>query len=170
LGDRASIETPNAVTVDRRDDDPRLAFIYREAARGLAQQQGLAESFANRAGSLIFATAFASSLLGGNALADGLGIWEWLALALLLGIGVLIVLMLWPYYDYRFRLDPVALLDEFGDGRASMVEMHRVLALRLETYRAGNWRILQRLRLSLQIALILFILEIFAWLFAIGSS
>ena len=152
------------------DNDPRLALIYEEALRGLAQQQGLVESFSNRAGSLIFATAFASSLLGGAALADGLGIWEWIALGLLFGIGALIAVMLWPYYNYTFRLDPAELLREYGDGAASMSEMHRVLALRLEAYRAGNWRIVQRLRLALQLALILFILEIFAWLVAIGRG
>ena len=73
------------------DDDPRLAFIYQEALRGLVQQQALVEGMGNRAGNLIFTTAFASSLLGGVALADVLGTWEWVALALLFGIGVLVV-------------------------------------------------------------------------------
>lgn len=150
------------------DDDPRLRLIYEEAVRGLAQQQSLVEGFSNRAGSLIFATAFASSLLGGSALADGLGVWEWIALGLLFGIGALIALMLWPYFNYQFRLDPAELLRDYGDGAASVSEMHRALALRLEAYRAGNWRIIQRLRLALQFALILFISEIFAWLVAIA--
>ncbi|WP_245437085.1 hypothetical protein [Mesorhizobium helmanticense] len=78
------------------DDDPRLAFIYQEAVRGLTQQQNLVENMSTRAGSLIFATAFANSLLGGAALANGLGLWDWIAVALLFGIGGLIVFMLWP--------------------------------------------------------------------------
>jgi hypothetical protein len=151
-------------------DDPRLALIYEEALRGLAQQQALVEGFGNRAGSLIFATAFASTLLGGAALADGLGAWEWVALGLLFGIGALIALMLWPYYNYTFRLDPAELLRDYGDGGTSLPEMHRALALRLEAHRAANWRLIQRLRLALQLALILFILEIFAWLVAIGRG
>jgi hypothetical protein len=53
-----------------------------------------------------FRRAFASSLLGGQALADGLGSWDWLAVVLMFGLGVLIVFMLWPYYSYRFRFDP----------------------------------------------------------------
>jgi hypothetical protein len=153
------------------DDDARLALIYAESLRGLVQQQGLVEGMGNRAGSLIFATAFASSLLGGTALANGLGAWEWIALGLLFAIGVLISLMLWPYYSYSFRLDPVELLREYGEAEAvSMSEMHRTLALRLEAHRANNWRIIQRLRLALQFALILFILEIFAWLVAIAGG
>lgn len=45
---------------ESRENDPRLAFIYQEALRGLVQQQALVENLNNRAGSLIFATAFAS--------------------------------------------------------------------------------------------------------------
>lgn len=65
-----------------------------------------------RAGSLIFATSFASSLLGSNALADGIAGWDM----------------------------------------------------------ASNWRIIQRLRIALQISLILLIFEIVAWLLAIAQS
>jgi hypothetical protein len=46
-----------------------------EALWGLLQQAAV-ESLHNRAGTLIFASSFASSLLGSRALADGLGAWE----------------------------------------------------------------------------------------------
>ena len=153
------------------DDDPRVAFIYREAPRGLVQQQNLVESLNSRAGNLIFAAAFASSLLGGNALSDGLGPWDWVAVTLLFGVGVLIVFLLWPYHDYRFRFDPEELLRLYveGDAPATMAEMHRTLALRIEADRVSNWRIIQRLRLALQVALVLLLLEILAWLFAIAN-
>jgi hypothetical protein len=75
------------------DDDPRLAFIYKEALRGLLQQQAVVESMNNRAGSLIVATAFASSLLGGTALADGLGAWDWIALPLPLQLALILLLL-----------------------------------------------------------------------------
>src|SRR6266536_2137461 len=87
-------------------DDARLAFIYQEALPGLLQQQAAVESLHNRAGTLIFAASFASSLLGSRALADGVNRWGWVALALLLSIGALAVLMLWPYYAFSFRFDP----------------------------------------------------------------
>jgi hypothetical protein len=35
------------------DDDPRLAFVYQEAVRGLVHQQNIVESLNNRAGNLI---------------------------------------------------------------------------------------------------------------------
>jgi hypothetical protein len=76
------------------DDDPRVALVYQEALRGLLQQQAAVESLHNRAGTLIFAASFASSLLGGRALTDGLGAWDWLAVVLLFGIGALTVVLL----------------------------------------------------------------------------
>jgi hypothetical protein len=49
-----------------------------------------------------------------------------------------------------------------------MSEMHRELALRIEADRINNWRIIQRLRLALQLSLIFLLLEIVAWLFSIA--
>lgn len=153
-------------------DDPRVAFVYQEAVRGLAQQQALVENMNTRAGSLIFATAFASSLLGSRALADGLGPWDWLAVALLFGIGGLIVFMLWPYHNYTFRFDPEELLNHYvdGDRATNMSAMHRALALRIKADMADNWRIIQRLRVALQIALLFLLADILAWLFAIAQT
>ncbi len=164
-------ETNRTAASDLADDDPRLAFIYQEAVRGLTHQQTVVENMSTRAGSLIFATAFANSLLGGAALSDGLGLWEWIAVALLFSIGGLIVFMLWPYHQYSFRFDPEELLREYvdGDGPTTMTAMHRALALRIKADMAGNWRIIQRLRMALQIALLCLLLNILAWLLAIAG-
>lgn len=153
------------------EDDPRMAFIYKEALRGLTQQQTLVENMNTRAGAVIFATAFVSSLLGSQALTNGLGLWDWLAVILLFSIGILIVIMLWPYYKYKFRFDPEELLNLYIDGDidSTMTEMYRTLALRIEKDRKFNWQIIQRLRFALQFALILLLFEILAWLFAIAS-
>ena len=154
------------------DDDPRLAFIYQEAVRGLVHQQGVVESMNARAGNMIFATAFATSLLGNTALTDGLGPWDWFAMILLLFIGVLVVFMLWPHHKYAFRFDPGMLLDEYIDSkdRLTMSAIHRALALRIKADMASNWKIIQRLRLALQFSLAFLLFEILALLFSIGSS
>ncbi|RUZ80665.1 hypothetical protein EN943_03365 [Mesorhizobium sp. M7A.F.Ca.US.006.01.1.1] len=125
----------------------------------------------SRAGSLVFATAFANSLLGGAALSNGLGPWDWTAVALLFGIGGLIVFMLWPYHQYTFRFDPEELLDQYvdGDRPTTMSDMRRALALRIKADMAGNWRIIQRLRKALQVALLFLLLDILAWLLAIAD-
>jgi hypothetical protein len=152
-------------------NDHRLSFVYQEAVRGLTHQQGVVENLNTRAGNLIFATAFATSLLGTRALSDGLGFWDWAALLLLFLLGVLIVFVLWPYYNYTFRFDPEELLGSFVDRPtpASLAEMHRALALRIKADMAANWRIIQPIRVALQLALILLLLEIAAWLLSIGG-
>jgi hypothetical protein len=155
------------------DDDPRLAFVYQEALRGLLQQHAAFESIHNRAATLIFATAFAASLLGGRALADGLGgVWEWLAVALLLAIGALAVTVLWPYFNLWFRLDPEDLLSAFvdADPPATMSSMHRDLALKIESDRRRNGPLLRRMREAFQLALILLLADLVAWLIAVAQS
>jgi hypothetical protein len=153
------------------DDDPRVSFVYQEAVRGLTHQQGVVESLNTRAGNLIFTTAFATSLLGTTALSDGLGAWDWAALLLLFLVGASIVFILWPYYNYSFRFDPEELLATYVDREtpASLTEMHRMLAIRINQDMASNWRIIQPLRVALQLALILFLLEILVWLLSIAG-
>jgi hypothetical protein len=165
--------TPGAGDVSvSSGDDKRLAFVYQEAVRGLQHQQYVVESLNNRGGNLIFATAFATSLLGTRALSDGVGFLDWIAVCLLFLVGALIVFMLWPYYNFTFRFDPEQLLESFvdRDEPATMSEMHRVLALRIKTDMANNWRIIQRIRVALQLSLIVLLLEILAWLVSIGAA
>ena len=152
-------------------EDPRLAFVYQEALRGLTQQQGALESLHNRAATLVFAASFASSLLGSRALADGLDGWDWTAVGLLLAIGALTVVLLWPYYDLSFRFDPEDLLHEYVEGEhpASMDEMHRQLALQAKHDWRRNGRIVHRLRQTFQVALVLLLFEIATWMFSIAG-
>jgi hypothetical protein len=111
---------------------------------------------------------FAASLLGGSALADGVAGWDWLAMALLLAIGGLIAFLLWPYHNYRFRFDAQDPLDRYVDTGATMAAMHRELAMRIKHDMAANWRVIQLLRIALQLALVLLVFEILAWLLAIA--
>lgn len=152
-------------------DDPRLAFVYQEALRGLLQQQAAVESLHSRAATLVFATAFASSLLGGRALADGLGFWDWTGLVLLFAIGVLTVFLLWPYYNLSFRFDAAELLADYVDSATpySMSDMHRALALRIKDDWHTNGKIVRKLREAFQLALVLLVVEILVWMFSIAG-
>jgi hypothetical protein len=153
------------------DDDTRAAFVYQEALRGLLQQQAAVASLHGRAATLIFAASFASSLLGSQALADGVGAWDWIALGLLVAIGALAVFLLWPYYNLTFRFDPEELIARYVDVAEpmSMAAMHRELALQIKADWQRNGRIVRRLREALQIALILLVVEIVVWLFSIAE-
>ncbi len=158
-------------TIPAGDDELRLAFVYQEALRGLSHQQNVLESLNTRAGNMIFATAFATSLLGTRALADGLGFWDWVAVVLLFLVGALIAFMLWPYYNVTFRFDPEELLTSFvdRDDPATMSAIHRTLALRIKADMISNWRVIQPIRAALQLALVLLLLEMLAWLLSIGG-
>jgi len=153
------------------DTDPRVEFVYQESLRGLLQQQAAVESLHNRAGTLIFAASFASSLLGAKALADGLNVLDWTAVGLLAAIGALTVVMLWPYYNLSFRFDAADLLRDYVDAEpaATMTEMHRTLALRIKENFHQNGRIVRRMREAFQLALILLIVNILVWLASIGG-
>jgi hypothetical protein len=154
------------------EDESRSAFVYQEALRGLLQQQAAVASLHGRAATLIFAASFASSLLGANALADGVGAWDWIALGLLVGIGGLAVFLLWPYYNLTFRFDPEDLLARYVDVAQPppMAVIHRELALQIKADWRQNGRVVRRLREALQVALILLLLEIVAWLAAIAEA
>jgi hypothetical protein len=153
------------------DINQRVALVYQEAVRGIAHQERVVESLNTRAGNLIFAAAFVSSLLGGRAIADGLSLWDWIATLLLLAIGAIVAFILWPYSNYTFRFDPEDLLRQYidGDPDTTMAAMHRTLALRIKNDMGANWRTIQRIRVALQWALILLVLEIFAWLLSIAG-
>jgi hypothetical protein len=110
-------------------------------------------------------------LLGARALGDGVGAWDWIALGLLVAIGTLSVLLLWPYYNFTFRFDPEDLLARYVDVAEPipMVTIHRELALQIKADWVQNGRLVRRLREALQIALVLLLLEILAWLFSIAD-
>jgi hypothetical protein len=164
--------TESGVDVTAAVDDPRAAFVYQEALRGLMQQQAAIQSLQARAATLIFAASFASSLLGSQALADGLGAWDWVGLGLLFAIGSLAVLVLWPYYNLTFRFDPEDLLARYVDvsDPVPMPAIHRELALQIKSDWQRNGRVVRRLREALQLALILLLFEIVAWLVSIAEA
>jgi len=153
------------------EEDARAAFVYQEALRGLMQQQGAIQSLQGRAATMIFAASFASSLLGSRALEDGLGAWDWIALGLLFAIGILAVFLLWPYYNLTFRFDPEDLIARYVDAAEPkpMSTIHRELALQIKSDWQQNGRVVRRLREALQLALILLLFEIMAWLFSIAE-
>jgi hypothetical protein len=153
-------------------EDPRLAFIYQEALRALTHQQSVIESLLNRAGILIFALSFANSLLGARALTDGVGAWDWAALVSLVGVGALAVVVLWPYYNFWFRFDPRELIARYveGESPASISDMHRELALRIEADMRRNGRLIRRMRIACEVALALLLVNLVVWLVSIAGT
>jgi hypothetical protein len=86
--------------------------------------------------------------------------------------GALAVVVLWPYYNLSFRFDAQDLLDRYVDtpAPATMAGMHRDLALRAKADWRRNGRVVRRLREAFQLALVLLLVNILAWLFSIAGS
>lgn len=80
--------------------------------------------------------------------------------------------LLWPYYNLTFRFDPEELLTRYVDVAepVPMAAMYRELALQIKADFQRNGRIVRRLREALQLALILLLLEIVAWLVSIAEA
>ncbi|MER9445496.1 hypothetical protein NKI79_29865 [Mesorhizobium sp. M0340] len=88
---------------------------------------------------------------------------------MLLLIGLLVAIMLWPYYNHTFRFDPKKLPQDFVDQHLPQPWTgcnERLLHIKSDM--ASNWRIIQRLRVALQLALFLWLLDLLVWLFAIA--
>lgn len=141
--------------------------MYDESLRSLESQRELVESVRTRAGTLVFATALVSGLLGGQALADGLDGWDWPGLFLLLLIGVLAIVIVWPYRTAGFRSDVDDLVHRFVDEDVNIDEMHRQLALQMQRDRMQNIPVIRRMRLAFGVALACLVLEILAWMMAL---
>ena len=81
------------------------------------------------------------------------------------------VALLWPYYNLTFRFDPQDLLDTYvdSDEPVLMDDMHRRLAVRIKADWQRNGQIVHRLRELFQIALIILLAEIMAWMLSIAG-
>ena len=79
--------------------------------------------------------------------------------------------MLWPYYNLWFRFDPKDLLDTYVDTAtpATLAEMLRHLALRIRDDMRRNDGVLRRIRIAGQLALVLLLVDLLAWMFSIAS-
>jgi hypothetical protein len=56
-----------------------------------------------------------------------------------------------------------------ADPDTTMAAMHRTLALRIKKDMGANWRTIQRIRVALQWALVLLVLETLGWLLSIAG-
>jgi hypothetical protein len=149
-------------------DDARSLLIHEEALRTAEAQGGLVESLRLRTDALIVAAAFVGSLLGGQALADGLEVWDVVGLALLLGIGVAAAVVVWPYPSLNAlsaRQPARDLLD--ADPDMTLPEVRRQLAAGLHDDAAGVAPTLRRMSIGFRVALVCLLLEIAAWLLAV---
>ena len=140
---------------------------FDEAVRAVSQQHDALGELRGRTGTLIAATAIATSLLGGLTVqSDSVSPLTWVALGAFMAVGVMAVVILWPYEGWRFSTDAHDLIDTYveADSPATLAEIHRDLAIHIQDDFIGNGHQLDRLYRLFRLASIFLVIELVIWL------
>jgi hypothetical protein len=157
-------------------DTPRAgyALAYREAMRGLEDQERSAVELRTRAGALIAAAAISTSFFGSQAFARHVvGVAGWVAIGCFVLLGFIVLVMLWPRRDWAFSLAPedfIAMYLEPSDGES--LELHLVerdLALHMGRSIEFNRDQLNALVTVFRVGALLLIAEMLAWVVALTA-
>ena len=147
---------------------------YREARRGLEDQERSVVELRARAGALIAAAAIATSFFGAQTLArhdlDAAG---WVAIGCFVLLSFAVLVMLWPRQDWEFSLAPkdfIATYLEPAEGEP--LESHlieRDLALHIGSSTEFNREQLNTLVTILRFGALLLVVEVLAWVLALAA-
>jgi hypothetical protein len=148
------------------------ALAYREARRGLEDQERSVVELRARAGSLFAAAAIATSFFGSQTLTrHDAGVAGWVAIGCFVLLSLAVLVMLWPRRDWSFSLAPAEFIGTYlerADGEA--VELHlieRDLALHMGRSIRFNSAQLNRLAGVFRCGAVLLLIEVLAWVVAL---
>jgi hypothetical protein len=142
-------------------------LAHQEGLRALAQQQSVLDGLRSRAGTLLAATALATSFLGGLALqGHRLSGYAWPAIGLFLLASGAVLWVLTPRGGWRFRTRPSVIIQEYVEGTppAGIEETYKELAKHLEKNFDDNQEKMDLLFWGLYIANIALAGEVGFWL------
>jgi hypothetical protein len=168
--------TSRGPQVDAAIDPVGYELAYREGVRELDHQQSTLDELRSRAGTLLAASALATSFLGAAALPDGTPWTWWVYVAVTaFAAGILLSLaVLWPLTEWRFVNSPQKVIDDYVEGEppASLAETYRDLALHAAQHATHNGKRLRWLFWGFQGAALSLLVQVVAWLIVIwgGSS
>jgi hypothetical protein len=148
------------------------SVAYREARRGLEDQERSVVELRTRAGALVAAAAITTSFFGGQTLPGrSIGAADWVAIGSFMSLGFAVLLILWPRRDLAFALAPdefIATYLEPADGEPLQLHLiERDLALHMGSSTDLNRRQLRRLTTVFRLGAILLVLEVLAWVVAL---
>jgi hypothetical protein len=150
--------------------DTTQAVAYNEALRGVQQQQVVLGDLRGRAATLLGVASVATSFLGGIALSDGSpSNPSWFAIGAFVAVGLLTISILLPRKGWIFRLSARALIRDYieAESPVNINEMHRDLALHIESHFEQNEKRLNRLFWLFRASSATLVVEILLWLFAL---
>ena len=148
-----------------RGDPQAYALAFSEGVRALSEQQGVIDSFRTRSGLLLSGAAIATSFLGQASLERGTTLVTWIAIGMFLLLGAAVIAILWPRNDWEYAVSPEQLIANYIEHPKPLgiPEIHRDLALHMDTSYLRNRGQLLRLVWLFRAASILLTVEIVAW-------
>ncbi len=151
------------------------ALAYREARRGLEDQERSVVELRARAGTLIAAAAITTSFFGGQTLVrGGIAPAAWMAIGCFVLLGFAVLLVLWPRRDWEFSLAPdefIATYLEPADGEPLALHLiERDLALHMGRSAELNRRQLRTLMTVFRFGALLLVVEVLAWAVALVAQ
>lgn len=148
-----------------RGDPQAYALAFNEGVRALSEQQGVIDSFRTRSGLLLSGAAIATSFLGQASLQRGTTLVTWIAIGMFLLLGAAVIAILWPRSDWEYAVRPELLITNYIEHPKPLgiPEIHRDLALHMDTSYLRNRGQLLRLVWLFRAASILLTVEIVAW-------
>jgi hypothetical protein len=152
--------------------DALYKIAYDEAVRALSEQQATIDGFRSRAGLLFSAAAVTTSFLGAQALRGGnASLCSWLALAAFAGLAMTLLAILWPQ-RWDFTVNPHDVVGTYIESAepASIEKLHRDLSLHMQGSYMENREGLEKLVVFLQVANVLFAVEVVLWSVAIALT
>jgi hypothetical protein len=157
--------------LERHGRSYQLAF--EEGGRALDAQERAVNELRSRAGVLIAAAAITTSFFGSRAVSGGeLTMAGWLAVAAFALVGASVLAVLWPWRDWEFSASPRDLIATYIETTepATLVEIHRDMALHRSTSYVSNARLLGRLYWAFRGGLVLVAIEVTAWVVALSGQ
>ncbi|HEV7942277.1 MAG TPA: hypothetical protein VGP17_05690 [Solirubrobacteraceae bacterium] len=138
----------------------------------MEDQERSAAELRARAGALIAAAAVATSFLGPQTLAaHDVSAAAWVAIGCFIAVGCAVLLVLWPGQDWVFSIAPCELITTYleppeGDP-LTLDAIQRDLALHMGRSAEDNRRQLERLTTAFRAGVLLLVVEMMAWVFAL---
>ncbi len=151
------------------------ALAYREARRGLEDQERSVAELRARAGALIAAAAITTSFFGGQILVRrDTGIAGWVAIGCFVLLGFAVLMVLWPRRDWAFSLAPDEFIATYLEPIDSEpIELHlieRDLALHVGQSVDRNRRQLRISTTAFRLGALLLVCEVLAWVVALVAQ
>jgi hypothetical protein len=150
---------------------PTYELAFAEAGRALDAQERAVNELRSRAGLLIAAAAVATSFFGGGVIGSGNpGLAASLATVSFALIGIAVLAVLWPRHEWEFGASGGEIIVDYAEPDVvPLALVHRDLALHRTATFARNAAQLAPLIRALRVGLVLLVIEVGAWLVAIGG-